>query len=78
MLIVIESLLWNWKKGRVQLGMYMLSLFLFQGVQKFTLNLGWSKIYKLSIATGVTSTSFFEFFFFEDLQSVFIRFVVDA
>ena len=32
------------KKGRVQFGIYILSQFVFQGVQKFTLNLGWSKI----------------------------------
>ena len=42
MLIVIELVLQY--KGRVQLGKYILNQFVFQGVQKFTLNLRWSKI----------------------------------
>ena len=42
MLTVIELVLQY--KGRVQLGKYILNQFVFQGLQKFTLNLGWSKI----------------------------------
>ena len=43
-LIIIELFYGTEKKGRVQLGMYILSHFVFQRIQKFTLNLGRSKV----------------------------------
>ena len=56
LLIVIDLLLSNWKKGREQLGMHFLNQLAFQRVQKVPFSLGWSKINTLSIASGVTST----------------------
>ena len=71
LMIVIESLLWNWKE-RVQFVMYQLNQLSFQGLQKFTL--AWSgAIYKLSIATGMINFSHFFFFFKSSIYIYFIH-----
>ena len=71
LMIVIESLLWNWKE-RVQFVMYQLNQLLFQGLQKFTL--AWSgAIYKLSIATGMINFSHFFFFLKSSIYIYFIH-----
>ena len=58
MLIVIKL---TEKKGRVQFSMYILNQFVFQGVQKFTLNLRWSKI--LQAFNCNWCDEYFDFFF---------------
>ena len=69
LMIVIESMLWNWKE-KVQFVMYQLNQLSFQGLQKFTLV--WSgAIYKLSIATGMINFSHF----FLKKSSIYIYFI---
>ena len=56
------------KKERVQLCMYFLNQLVFQGVQKRTFRMGWSKHNKLSIPMSMNIY----------IQHVFIWFLVDA
>ena len=56
------------KKERVQLCMYFLNQLVFQGVQKLTFCMGWSKHNKLSIPMSMNIY----------IQHVFIWFLVDA